>query len=94
MRSYVGLTPGEHSSAERERRTGITKAGPQELRMCLVQAAWAAMRVNTKHPMVEWARQIADRRGRPVCRGRSGSQDRRDPGFRREVAATADSPGG
>jgi transposase len=67
VQSYVGLTPGERSSSERERRTGITKAGPQELRSCLVQAAWAATRVKTTHPMIEWARQIADRRGRPVA---------------------------
>lgn len=67
VQSYVGLTPGEHSSSERERRTGITKAGPLELRSCLVQAAWAATRVKTTHPMIEWARKIADRRGRPIA---------------------------
>jgi transposase len=67
VQSYVGLTPGECSSSERERRTGITKAGPRELRSCLVQAAWAATRVKATHPMIEWARQIADRRGRPVA---------------------------
>src|SRR6185295_819346 len=54
VQSYVGLTPGEHSSSERERRTGITKAGPQELRCCLVQAAWVATRVHATHPMIEW----------------------------------------
>lgn len=32
VQSYLGLTPGEHSSSEREWRTGITKAGPMELR--------------------------------------------------------------
>ena len=67
VQSYLGLTPGERSSSERERRTGITKAGPLELRVCLVQAAWAATRVKTTHPMIEWTRQIADRRGRPVA---------------------------
>src|SRR5215510_9958288 len=38
VQSYLGLTPGEHSSSERERRTGITKAGTMELRRTLIQA--------------------------------------------------------
>ena len=33
------LPPGEHSSSEHERRTGITKAGPMELRRTLIQTA-------------------------------------------------------
>jgi transposase len=68
VQSYVGLTPGEHSSSQRERKTGITKAGPSELRRCLVQAAWAVMLTRNKsHPMLEWVRQIAQRRSRPVA---------------------------
>lgn len=68
MQSYLGLTPGEHSSAERERRTGITKAGPMELRRTLIQAGWAAMCfVRTSHPVIDWARRVAERRGRPVA---------------------------
>jgi transposase len=67
VQSYLGLTPGEHSSSERERRTGITKAGPSELRRCFVQAAWAALLIRKSHPMMEWARQIADRRSRQVA---------------------------
>jgi transposase len=65
--SYIGLTPGERSSSERERRTGITKAGPSDLRTCLVQGAWATLRSKTSHPMHEWAKQVADRRGQPVA---------------------------
>jgi transposase len=65
--SYLGLTPGERSSSERERRTGITKAGPSDLRTCLVQGAWATLRSKTSHPMHEWAKQLADRRGQPVA---------------------------
>jgi transposase len=67
VQSYLGLTPGEHSSSQRERKTGITKAGPSELRRCLVQAAWSAMLARRPHPMLEWARQIAQRRNRPVA---------------------------
>jgi transposase len=65
--SYLGLTPGENSSSERERRTGITKAGPSELRTCLVQGAWATLRSKTSHPMHQWATQLAERRGRPIA---------------------------
>ena len=50
--------PGEDSSAERKRRTSITKAGPTELRWCLVQAAWAAA-----HP-AERSDAAVGRRGR------------------------------
>lgn len=67
VQSYIGLTPGEYSSSERERRTGITKAGPSELRRCFVQAAWAALLTRRSHPMMEWARQIAERRSRQVA---------------------------
>lgn len=68
VQSYLGLTPGEHSSSERERRTGTTKAGSKELRRTLIQAAWAAMcLVRSSHPMIDWARRLAERRGRPVA---------------------------
>jgi transposase len=67
VQSYLGLTPGEHSSCMRGGKTGITKAGPSELRRCLVQAAWSAMMVRRAHPMLEWARQVAERRSRPVA---------------------------
>lgn len=67
VQSYVGLTPGEHSSSQRERKRGITKAGPSELRRCLVQAAWSVMLARRSHPMLEWVRQIAQRRNRPIA---------------------------
>jgi len=37
--SYLGLVPGESSSGEKQRRTGITKAGNSHLRRLLVEAA-------------------------------------------------------
>jgi transposase len=67
LESYLGLTPGENSSSERQRRTGITKAGPRELRRALVQAAWTAFRTQPSAPMVRWATQIAARRGRFIA---------------------------
>ena len=36
--SYLGLTPGEHSSSEDIHRLGITKAGNRHLRMLLTEA--------------------------------------------------------
>lgn len=67
IEAYLGLTPGEHSSAERRRRTGITKAGSRHARWLLVQAAWSAIRHRANDPMVLWAMRIAHRRGRHVA---------------------------
>jgi transposase len=65
--SYLGLTPGENSSWERERRTHITKAGSTSVRRTLIQAAWAAFLRYPNDPMVRWAAQIADRRGKFIA---------------------------
>lgn len=59
--------PGEDSSAERKRRTSITKAGPTALRWRLVQAAWAARRTPRKDPMRRWVDAIEKRRGTRVA---------------------------
>ena len=67
VQSYLGLTPGEDSSSDRQRTTAITKAGATRVRWTLVQAAWSAQRAKGRHPMLEWARQVADRRGRRVA---------------------------
>jgi transposase len=37
--AYLGLVPGENSSGERQRRTGLTKAGNSHLRRLLIEAA-------------------------------------------------------
>ena len=63
LEAYLGLVPGEHSSSERTRRTGITKAGPPALRRALVEAAWASRRARGSHPMVLWALEVERRRG-------------------------------
>jgi transposase len=65
--AYLGLTPGERSSSERKQRTGITKAGPSALRRSLIQGAWTAFRRRSNDPMVQWATQIAARRGKFVA---------------------------
>ena len=67
VQSYLGLTPGQNSSSERSRVTGITKAGPTAVRWVLVQAAWVAWRSRPEDPMVRWARQIGERRGRHIA---------------------------
>jgi transposase len=67
MQSYLGMTPGERSSSERKRMTGITKAGPSALRWVLIQAAWSLWRTRPNDPMVLWAMRIAQRRSKPVA---------------------------
>ncbi len=41
LMSYLGLTPSESSSGERQRRGGITKTGNSHARRILIEAAWA-----------------------------------------------------
>jgi transposase len=67
LEAYLGLTPGEHSSSQRKRRTGVTKAGSSKLRWVLVQAAWAARRYYKDHPMVLWSHEVEKRRGKQVA---------------------------
>lgn len=67
VEAYLGLTPGEDSSSDRQRRTSITKAGSTATRWALVQAAWAARRAKGFHPMVEWSRDVEKRRGKRVA---------------------------
>jgi len=40
VEAYLGLSPGEKSSSERQLRLGITKAGSASVRWVLIQAAW------------------------------------------------------
>lgn len=37
--AYLGLVPGEHSSSDKQHRTGITKAGNSHLRRLLIESA-------------------------------------------------------
>ena len=67
VEAYLGLVPGEHSSSDRQRRTGITKAGPPAVRRTLLQAAWSAWRCRPSDPMVEWAKQVEKRRGKHIA---------------------------
>ena len=67
LESYLGLTPGERSSGQTQRRTGLTKAGPTAVRSALVQGCWTILRVYKDEPMHAWAMQVAERRGKKVA---------------------------
>jgi transposase len=44
LKSYVGLIPQEHSSGEKEIKTGITKRGNKFLKKIIVEVSWVAIR--------------------------------------------------
>lgn len=67
VQAFLGLTPGEKSSSERQQRTGITKAGPAPVRRALVQAAWNFRRLRPLDPISRWAAQIEQRRGKFIA---------------------------
>jgi transposase len=64
----IGLVPREDSSADRQHRGHITKAGPRELRSLLVQAAWVCWRrATTSGTLRAWTEHLAARRGRRIA---------------------------
>ncbi len=67
LESYLGLTPGEHSSSESQQRTSITKAGSKQVRWTLVQAAWVFRRTARSHPAGLWAQEVEARRGKRIA---------------------------
>jgi transposase len=67
VESYLGLVPGENSSSDRRRRTGITKAGAPALRRTLGQAAWSLRRCRRKDPLQAWADEVEKRRGKHIA---------------------------
>lgn len=67
VQAFLGLVPGEHSSSDRQRRTGITKAGPPSVRRTLIQAAWCLRVKRPSDPMVQWATEVERRRGKFVA---------------------------
>jgi transposase len=67
VEAYLGLTPGEYSSSNTKRRTGITKAGSTAVRWLLVQAAWSARNSKRFLPMVHWSHEVEKRRGKRVA---------------------------
>ena len=65
--SYLGLIPGEKTTGFRTRRRRLTRAGAPQVRWALGQAAWSLYLRRPKDPMVQWAKQIAARRGAQVA---------------------------
>lgn len=53
LMSYLGLTPSEYSSGERQRRGGITKTGNHHARRILIEAAWAYRFVPKVSPQIQ-----------------------------------------
>jgi transposase len=67
--AFLGLVPSEDSSAERRHRGAITKVGPGELRVLLVQASWGIWRGRSPAgaALRTWAQALAARRGRRIA---------------------------
>jgi len=65
----LGLVPRERSSAERQHRGAITKAGPAEIRSLFVQAAWSCWRSRSAsgEALRTWAHALAARRGKRIA---------------------------
>jgi transposase len=61
--SYLGLIPGEDTTGFRVKRTRLTRAGAPQVRWALGQAAWSLYLRRPSDPMVQWAKQVAERRG-------------------------------
>lgn len=62
LMAYLGFVPREHSSGDRERRGGITKAGNSHCRHVLLQAAWSY-----RHPPQLGTSLKARQRGQPAA---------------------------
>lgn len=67
--AFVGVVPSEASSAERQHKGHITKAGPRDLRAALVQAGWVIWRSRraAAQPLRMWAQALAARRGKRIA---------------------------
>jgi transposase len=67
--AFLGLVPREDSSAERQHKGHITKAGPGELRALLVQASWVIWRSRSPRAAAlrTWCHAVAARRGRRIA---------------------------
>jgi len=48
LAGFIGLSPGEKSTGDKENRGSITHLGDKTLRFMLVQASWAAIRKDTQ----------------------------------------------
>lgn len=69
LEAYLGLVPREHSSAEKQQRGPITKAGDPRTRSLLVEAAWNILRYQRPETtqLRLWALRLAARRGKRIA---------------------------
>ena len=69
VEAYLGLTPSEMSSGERQQKGHITKAGNNRMRKLLVQAAVSILRLRSPRTeaLRQWATAIALRRGKKIA---------------------------
>jgi transposase len=65
--SYLGLILGENTTGFRTKRTRLTRTGAPQVRWALGQAAWSLYLRRPQDPMVQWAKQVAQRRGAQVA---------------------------
>jgi transposase len=76
LMSYLGLTPSEKSSGEKQKKGSITKAGNKRIRRLLNEAAWhyrhrylpGKVLQQRRKGQPEWAIAIADAAGRRLSR--------------------------
>lgn len=76
LMAYLGLVPMEHSSGDRHRRRGITKAGNAHVRRVLIEAAWhyrhrPGVGTKLRQRRVDqpaWAIALADKAQQRLCR--------------------------
>lgn len=70
VESYLGLTPRESSSGEKQHRGRVTKAAHGRTRWLLVEAAWSLL-LHGERPetaaLKGWAERLALRRGKRVA---------------------------
>ena len=69
LEAYLGLTPSEWSSGEKQCKGHITKAGNGRMRRLLVQAALSILRLQSPRTeaLRKWAIGIATRRGKRIA---------------------------
>jgi len=76
LMSYLGLTPSENSSGEKQKKGAITKAGNKRVRRLLNETAWhyrhryvpSAVLKKRRKDQPQWAVEIADAAGRRLSK--------------------------
>jgi transposase len=75
LMAYLGLVPSEHSTGDKRRQGGITKAGNRHARRILVEGAWSyrlparvsRAKLRTLEPLPKPVRDIAEKAQQRLC---------------------------